>query len=61
MYLEADIKVTKMYRKGEMRQKKCKERERERERERGGSGMTETQTVKEEESIKEERNSNTVK
>ena len=28
MYLEADIKVTKMYRKGE--------RERERERERGG-------------------------
>ena len=31
MYLEADIKVTKMYRKGEMRRKKCKERERERE------------------------------
>ena len=29
MYLEADIKVTKMYRKGEMRRKKCKERERE--------------------------------
>ena len=61
MYLEADIKVTKMYRKGEMRRKKCKERE----RERGGggvgwgvSGMTETQTVKEEESKKEERNSN---
>ena len=27
MYLEADIKVTKMYRKGEMRRKKCKERE----------------------------------
>ena len=68
MYLEADIKVTKMYRKGEMRRKKCK-REREREREGGGgggggrgrSGMTETQTVKEEESKKEERNSNTVK
>ena len=60
MYLEADIKVKKMYRKGEMRRKKCKERERERERERG-SGMTETQTVKEEESINEERNSNTVK
>ena len=58
MYLGADIKVKKMYRKGEMRRKKCKERERERE---GGSGMTETQTVKEEESIKEERNSNTVK
>ena len=36
MYLEADVKVTKMYRKGEMRRKKCKERERERERERGG-------------------------
>ena len=33
MYLEADIKVTKMYRKGEMRRKKCKERERE-----GGGG-----------------------
>ena len=32
MYLEADIKVTKMYRKGEMRRKKCKERER------GGGG-----------------------
>ena len=62
MYLEADIKVKKMYRKGEMRRKKCKEREGERERERlGGSGMTETQTGKEEESIKEERNSNTVK
>ena len=29
MYLEADIKETKMYRKGEMRRKKCKERERE--------------------------------
>ena len=28
MYLEADIKVIKMYRKGEMRRKKCKERER---------------------------------
>ena len=28
MYLEADIKETKMYRKGEMRRKKCKERER---------------------------------
>ena len=28
MYLEADVKVTKMYRKGEMRRKKCKERER---------------------------------
>ena len=55
MYLEADIKVTKMYRKGEVRRKKCKERE----RERGGSGMTETQTVKKEESKKEERNSNT--
>ena len=27
MYLEADKKVTKMYRKGEMRRKKCKERE----------------------------------
>ena len=27
MYLEADVKVTKMYRKGEMRRKKCKERE----------------------------------
>ena len=60
MYLEADVKVTKMYRKGEMRRKKCKEKE-------GGggggggggSGMTETQTVKEEESKKEERNSNT--
>ena len=26
MYLEADIKVTKTYRKGEMRRKKCKER-----------------------------------
>ena len=62
MYLEADIKVTKMYRKGEMRRKKCKERERERGGGGGGgSGMTETQTVKEEESIKEERNSNTVK
>ena len=65
MYLEADIKVTKMYRKGEMRRKKCKERERDREREggggRGGSGTTETQTVKEEESKTEERNSNTVK
>ena len=35
MYLEADIKVTKMYRKGEMRRKKCKERE----RERGGGGQ----------------------
>ena len=59
MYLEADIKVTKMYRKEEMRRKNVK-----RERERGGrgrSGMTETQTVKEEESKKEERNSNTVK
>ena len=33
MYLEADIKVTKMYRKGEMRQKNVK-----RERERGGGG-----------------------
>ena len=53
MYLAADIKVTKMYRKGEMRRKKCKERER------GESGITETQTVKEEESKKEERNSNT--
>ena len=41
MYLEAHIKVTKMYRKGDMRRKKCKERER------GGTGMTETQTVKE--------------
>ena len=59
MYLEAHIKVIKMYRKGEMRRKKRKERERERER--GGGGMTETQTVKEEGSIKEERNSNTVK
>ena len=58
MYLEADIKVTKMYRKGDMRRKKFK---RERERGAGGSGMTETQTVKEEESIKGERNSNTVK
>ena len=28
MYLEADIKVTKMYRNREMRRKKCKERER---------------------------------
>ena len=28
MYLEADIKVIKMYRKGEMRRKKCKDRER---------------------------------
>ena len=27
MYLEADIKVTKMYRNREMRRKKCKERE----------------------------------
>ena len=53
MYLEADIKVIKMYRKGEMRRKKCKEREG------GESGITETQTVKEEESKKEERNSNT--
>ena len=35
MYLEADVKVTKMYRKGEMRRKKCKEREKER---RGGGG-----------------------
>ena len=35
MYLEAHIKVTKMYRKGDMRRKKCKERERERE---GGGG-----------------------
>ena len=32
MYLEANIKVTKMYRKGEMRRKKCKERVR------GGGG-----------------------
>ena len=56
MYLEADIKETNMYRKGEMRRKKCKERERG-----GESGMTETQTVKEEESKKEERNSNKVK
>ena len=55
MYLEVDIKVTKMYWKGEMRRKKCKERER------AGSGMTETQTVKEEECKKEERNRNTVK
>ena len=46
-----------MYRKGEMRRKKCKERE----RGEGANGMTDTQTVKEEESIKEERNSNTVK
>ena len=38
MYLEADVKVTKMYRKGEMRRKKCKERERERERGGGGGG-----------------------
>ena len=38
MYLEADVKVTKMYRKGEMRRKKCKEREREREEEGGGGG-----------------------
>ena len=44
MYLEADIKVTKMYRKGEMRRKKCKERERERERGGGsGSGMTDSE------------------
>ena len=57
MYLEADIKVTKMYRKGEMRRKKCKEKEGGGGG--GGSGMTETQTVKEEESKKEERNSNT--
>ena len=56
MHLEAHIKVIKMYRKGEMRRKKRKERERGR-----GGGMTETQTVKEEGSIKEERNSNTVK
>ena len=42
MYLEAHIKVTKMYRKGDMSRKKCKERE-------GGTGMTETQTVKEKE------------
>ena len=27
MYLEADIKVTKMCRKGEIRRKKCKEKE----------------------------------
>ena len=60
MYIEADIKVTKMYRKGEMRRKICKEREREGGGG-GGGGVTETQTVKEEESIKEERNSNTVK
>ena len=32
MYLEAHIKVTKMYRKGDMRRKKCKERE-------GGGGV----------------------
>ena len=47
MYLEAHIKVTKMYRKGDMSRKKCKEREGERER--GGTGTTETQTVKEKE------------
>ena len=40
MYLEADIKVTKMYRKGEMRRKKCKERE----REGGGQGSFEFET-----------------
>ena len=38
MYIEADIKVTKMYRKGEMRRKICKEREREREGGGGGGG-----------------------
>ena len=35
MYLEADIKVTKMYRKGEMRRKNNVKRERERD---GGGG-----------------------
>ena len=39
MYLEADIKVTKMYRKGEMRRKKNVKRERERERGGGGGGV----------------------
>ena len=31
MYLEAHIKVTKMYRKGDMRRKKCRDKDSERE------------------------------
>ena len=54
MYLEADIKVTKMYRKGEMRRKKCKERERERERERGGGEWNDRDTVSERGRIQKE-------
>ena len=49
MYLEAHIKVTKMYRKGDMSRKKCKEREGGGGGGGGGTGMTETQTVKEKE------------
>ena len=52
MYLEAHIKVTKMYRKGDMSRKKCKERE----RERGGGDWDDRDTDSE-----RERNSNTVK
>ena len=49
MYLEAHIKVTKMYRKGDMRRKKCKERE-------GGGEWDDRDTDSE-----REMNSNTVK
>ena len=48
MYLEAHIKVTKMYRKGDMSRKKCKERE--------GGDWDDRDTDSE-----RERNSNTVK
>ena len=56
MYLEAHIKVTKMYRKGDMRRKKCKEREREREGGGGGGDWDDRDTDSE-----REINSNTVK